>query len=259
MPSQARHDFFLRLQGQVGGHGFREQYAALHVMAGPPGGTPELPAPTSPSRPVLLNERLKVKSYDGGSQRGRAQYDIRHVLTPLADPYHSSNSGTKFNLVLESSEDFTLTHVFVAGPGSRCSEPVRNGLVFVSDSCPSVEDSKRYDSLSEEELQEAVKAATAGTDQTLPCAFFRTDATSREVEVELPKWVEGKFILVKLLDTHGRQDHIEVGVLAFVGHSGRRSAEQVAFGPWMRRSVRQPKARALVQRRCRKAVFQDGL
>ena len=44
----------------------------------------------------------------------------------------------------ESPNDFTLTHVFVAGPGSRCSEPVRSGLVFVSDQVPSIEESKRH-------------------------------------------------------------------------------------------------------------------
>eukprot|EP00439_Symbiodinium_sp_Y106_P029017 s3197_g3.t1 len=211
------------------------------VMAGPPGA--ELSS-TSPHRPVLLNERLKVKSYDGGSQRGRAQYDIRHVLTPLvgALPRLSWLSDL---LVAFKREDFTLTHVFVAGPGSRCSEPVRNGVVFVSDALPSVEESKRFDSLSEEELQEAVKASAAGSaDQTLPVAFFRTDATNREVEVELPKWVEGKYIL----------DHIEVGVLAFIGHSGRRAAEQVAFGPWMRRSVRQVR----VHPNCLKSMFSSG-
>lgn len=197
-------------------------------------------------RPVLLNERLKVKSYDGGSHRGRAQYDVRHVLTPLVDPYHSSNSGTKFNLVLESSEDFTVSHVFIAGPGSRCSEPVRSGLVFVSESLPSIEESKRYDGLSEDDLQEAVKAFATGAqsaDPNLPgpCVYFKTDATSREVEVELPKWVQGRYIMVKFLDTHGRQDHMEVGVLAFIGFQGQHASEQRPIGPWMRRSVRQLK------------------
>ena len=78
---------------------------------------------------------------------------------------------------------------------------------------------------------------------------------------------QGKYILVKLLDTHGRQesrvppseiealrlhpavrspsspneddllqDHVEVGILAFVGHTGRRASEQVGdcvgLGVW---------------------------
>ncbi|CAJ1376741.1 unnamed protein product [Effrenium voratum] len=217
------------------------------------------PHDSSQIRPILLNERLKVKSYDGGSQRGRAQYDVRHVLTPLADPFHSSNSGTKFNLVLESSEDFTVTHVFVSGPGSRCSEPIRSGLIFISDSLPSVEESRRYDGLGEEELQEAVKAFASGAgsaDPNLPgpCAYFKTDATSREVEVELPKWVQGRYAMVKFLDTHGRQDHIEVAMLALVGLPGQRASEQVPLGPWMRRSVRQPK----VHPNCLKSMFSSG-
>eukprot|EP00930_Biecheleria_cincta_P041545 TRINITY_DN2849_c2_g1_i1.p1 TRINITY_DN2849_c2_g1~~TRINITY_DN2849_c2_g1_i1.p1 ORF type:complete len:800 (+),score=158.27 TRINITY_DN2849_c2_g1_i1:104-2503(+) len=216
-------------------------------------------AAVSSTRPALLNEHLKVHSYDGGSQRGRAQYDIRHVLTPLVDPFHSSGSGTKFNLVLESSEDFTLTHIFVAGPGARCSEPIRSGIIWASDSLPSVEESKRYDGLSEEEIQDAVKSTYAGAasaDPNLPgpCAYFMTDASTREVEVELPKWIQGKHLLVKFLDTHGRQDHVEVGMLAFVGFQGRRAAEQVPIGPWMRRSVRQPKVHPSVL----KSMFSSG-
>ena len=203
---------------------------------------------------------VQVQSYDGGSHRGRAQYDVKHVLTPLVDPYHSSNSGTKFNLVLESAEDFTLSHVFVAGPGGRCSEHVKRGLVFVSEALPSIEESKRYDGMSEEDLQEAVQAFANGArsaDPNLPgpCAYFKTDATSREAEVELTKWAQGRYIMVKLLDTHGNQDHMEVGVLAFVGFRGRH--EQVSsspFGPWMRRQVTQPR----VHPNCLKSMFSSG-
>ena len=75
-----------------------------------------MPIRTNPHHASTADPTPQVMSYDGGSHRGRAQYDVRHLLTPLVDPYHSSNSGTKFNLVLESSEDFTVGHIFVAGP-----------------------------------------------------------------------------------------------------------------------------------------------
>ena len=74
-----------------------------------------------------------------------------------------------------------------------------------------------------------------------PCVYFtsrplrsacgarvRTDPTTREVELELPKWREGKFVaeslgrshiallfkVVKFLDTHKDQGNIDVGHLA---------------------------------------------
>ena len=96
------------------------------------------PSPQLPQRPVLLNEKFTVHSYDGGSFKSRAQYDVKNALIPILEPFHCSGSGTKFNLVLKCSEDFTLTHFYVSGPGPRCTEPVKSGLVWVLDKPPEV-------------------------------------------------------------------------------------------------------------------------
>lgn len=195
-------------------------------------------------RPILLNEKFKVHSYDGGCFKSRAQYDVKNTLIPILEPFHCSGAGTKFNLVLKCSEDFTLTHFYISGPGPRCSEPIRSGLVWVLDHPPQVELMKKYDNMSTEELMEIMKGLrsySAGDDKGLPdpCVYFTTDPTSRESESELSKWREGKFVAVKFLDTHKDQENIDVGFLGLIGHVGRHAKQQAPFGPWMRRSVRQ--------------------
>ncbi|CAE8724944.1 unnamed protein product, partial [Polarella glacialis] len=196
-------------------------------------------------RPILLNEKFKVHSYDGGAFKSRGQYDIKNTLIPVIEPFHCSGSGTKFNLLLKCSEDFTMTHFYVSGPGPRCTEPIRSGLVWVTDQPPDVEGLKKYDSMSSEELMEIVKglrtyssSEEAGSVPD-PCVYFTTDPTSREAEVELPNWKEGRYVAVKFLDTHKDQVNMDIGIVAFIGHFGRHASASRHLGPWMRRSARQ--------------------
>jgi len=202
--------------------------------------------PALPERPGLLNEKFKVYSYDGGSQQNRVQYDVKHVLIPTLEPFHCSDRGSKFSLVLECAEDFTLTHFYVSGPGPRCTEPIRSGLVWVTDTPPEIEDLRKYDDLSSEELCEVVKGLRAvGTldDDGLPepCVYFTTGRESREAEVELSKWREGRYVVVKFLDTHfvEHKVNVDVGMVALIGHWGRHARHQAPYGPWMRRAVQQ--------------------
>jgi len=217
--------------------------------------SPDPPPSTVPERPFLLNEKFSVQSYDGSSFKNRAQYDVKNALIPIIEPFHCSGNGTKFNLVLQCSEDFTLTHFYVSGPGPRCTEPIRSGLVWVTDQQPEPEKHeptqqylKKFDTMSSEEIMEVMKGLrTCGSDEVVkegsalpdPCVYFKTDHTSREAEVELPKWREGRYVVIKFLDTHKDQVNIDVGVIGIVGFFGRQSKRQVPLGPWMRRSVRQ--------------------
>jgi len=197
-----------------------------------------------PDQPGLLNEKFKVHSYDGSAFKSKAQYDIKNVLVPIIEPFHCSGNGTKFNLVLKCSEDFTLTHFYVSGPGPRCTEPIKSGLVWVFEQPPDVERLKKYDSMRSEELLEIVKglrtySSSAGSVPD-PCLYFSTDPTTREVELELPKWREGKYLVVKFLDSHNGQRNIDVGIVGLIGYTGRFAKQQIPLGPWMRRNARQP-------------------
>jgi len=191
-----------------------------------------------------LNEKFKVHSYDGGSFKSQARYDVKNALIPIIEPFHCSGNGTKFNLVLKCSEDFTLTHFYVSGPGPKCTEPIKSGLVWVVDNPPNVECMKKYESLSSEELMEIMKGlrsySTTEEPGSLPdpCAYFTTDPESRETEVELARWREGKYVVVKFLDTHKDRVNIDVGIIALIGYFGRNVTQQVPLGPWMRRTQR---------------------
>ncbi|CAE7942834.1 pol [Symbiodinium sp. KB8] len=198
-----------------------------------------------PDRPCLLNEKFKVHSYDGGAFKSKGQYDIKNVLVPLLEPFHCSSSGTKFNLVLKCADDFTLTHFYVSGPGPRCTEPIKSGLVWVLEQAPDVERLKKYDSMCAEELLEIVKGLRTYSSSEQagsvpdPCLYFTTDSTSREAELELPKWREGKYVVVKFLDTHKDQGNIDVGIVGMIGYFGRHAKKQIPLGPWMKRTARQ--------------------
>eukprot|EP00971_Amphidinium_carterae_P034054 670598-Amphidinium_carterae.1 len=172
-------------------------------------------------------------------------YDIKNVLIPILEPFHCSGSGNRFNLVLKCPDDFTLTHFYISGPGPRCTEPIKSGLVWVLDNPPDVEQSKKYDHMSSEELCEIVKGfrAVGSADEESglpdPCVYFTTDGTSREAEVELSKWREGRHILLKFLDTHKAAANIDVAIIGLIGFWGKHAKQQVPLGPWMRREVQQ--------------------
>jgi len=205
----------------------------------------EFEASVLPDRPCLLNEKFKVHTYDGGAFKSKGQYDIKNVLVPLLEPFHCSSSGTKFNLVLKCADDFTLTHFYVSGPGPRCTEPIKSGLVWVLEQAPDVERLKKYDSMCAEELLEIVKGLRTYSSSEQagsvpdPCLYFTTDSTSREAELELPKWREGKYLVVKFLDTHKDQGNIDVGIVGMIGYFGRHAKKQIPLGPWMKRTARQ--------------------
>jgi hypothetical protein len=192
----------------------------------------------------LLNEKFKVHSYDGGSFKSRSQYDVKNVLIPILEPFHCSGGGTKFNLVLKCSEEFTLTHFYVCGPGPRCTEPIRSGLVWVMDNPPEADALNKFNDMNSEDLMEVMKGfrSVASKDEAGlpdPCVYFTTDPTSRESEVELSRWREGKYICIKFLDTHKDQVNIDVGIIGLIGYFGKQTQQQKPLGPWMKRTVRQ--------------------
>lgn len=147
--------------------------------------------------------------------------------------------------MLRCAREFTFTHVYVSGPGKRCTEPIRSGLVFISDEPPQPDSlqTKRFDSMSASELRLAcARPNELSLSAATPACYLETDAESRDCEVELATWWEGRFIHVKLLETHSKeQENVDVAILAFVGFWGRRKARQpkVPYGPWIHRSCRQ--------------------
>lgn len=70
--------------------------------------------------------------------------------------------------------------------------------------------------------------------------YFETDAETKEAEVELAPWLEGKFIVIKFLDTHAQGLNTDVAMLGLFGFIGKHRKDTRALGNWMRRQVRHP-------------------
>jgi hypothetical protein len=112
------------------------------------------------------------------------------------------------------------------------------------DNPPETESLNKFNDMSSEDLMEVMKGfrSVASKDEAGlpdPCVYFTTDPTSRESEVELSRWREGRYVVVKFLDTHKDQVNIDVGIIGLIGYFGRQPQQQKPLGPWMKRSVRQ--------------------
>ncbi|OLP97558.1 hypothetical protein AK812_SmicGene20065 [Symbiodinium microadriaticum] len=126
------------------------------------------------------------------------------------------------------SIDFTLTHFYISGPGPRCTEPIRSGLVWVCSDLPKdLEITDVYDDLRPDELE-----SHQPMDEDRPILRFQTDVESREAEVELQRWQEGRYVIVRFLDTHFAEEqvNVDVGMIGLVGHFGRCGRHQGIAG-----------------------------
>ena len=190
--------------------------------------------------PRLLNEKFTVTFYDGGifdEGSSGGTYDINNVLVPTRDSFHCSDNGTHKNLVLKCSSEFTLTHVFVQAPRRRCTEPIRNCLVWVSETEPDVESTKYYD----EFPIEVVRSKFSGGEPII----VTTSRESLEGEAELRPWRTGVYVHIKLFDTHSEtQENIDIAAIGLVGFQGRVpfvSGGTPPLGPWSRRQITPPR------------------
>ena len=184
--------------------------------------------------PRLLNERFSVAYYDGGvyaSGEAPGNFDVENILVPTRDVFHCSDAGTKKNLVLKCTTDFTLTHLFIQAPKRRCSDPIRNCLVWVSDTMPNVETSRYYDDIP----IDVINSKFADSEPSV----VSTVRESLEGELEMRPWRQGRYIHLKFFDTHSStQSNIDIAVLGIVGFIGRVSRDpQPVLGPWYKRSL----------------------
>ena len=187
--------------------------------------------------PRLLNERFSVAFYDGGvfnSAGAGGNFDIENVLVPTKDGFHCSDSGTKKNLVLKCSSDFTLTHIFLQAPRRKCTEPIRHCLAWVSDCMPNVELSKYYDDMP----IEVIKSKFSDGEPIV----VTTSRESMEGETEIRPWRSGRYVHLKFFDTHSEtQENIDIAVVGLVGFVGA-VPEYHMLGPWSKRQLAPPRA-----------------
>ncbi|CAE7725734.1 unnamed protein product [Symbiodinium microadriaticum] len=154
-------------------------------------------------------------------------------------------------------QDFTLTHFYISGPGPRCTEPIRRDLEITD-----VYDDLRPDELESHQPMDEDRGGSCTNESSStwdphpPILRFQTDVESREAEVELQRWQEGRYVIVRFLDTHFAEEqvNVDVGMIGLVGHFGRCGRHQVPVGPWMRRRVQQ----AWVHARPLQRTFSSG-
>ena len=194
--------------------------------------------------PRLLNEKFSIVSYDGGvfEEGGMGgNFDIKNVLIPSKDSFHCSDAGTRKNLVLKCATDFTLTHVFIQAPRRKCTEPIRNCLVWVSDVEPSVSGTRFYDDMS----IDVIRAKFADGEPIV----VSTARETLEGETEIRPWRSGRFVHIKLFDTHSdTQENVDIAVIGLVGFSGTvpfynplRKKPSSELGPWLKRQLSVPR------------------
>ncbi|CAD7944556.1 unnamed protein product [Amoebophrya sp. A25] len=68
--------------------------------------------------------------------------------------------------------------------------------------------------------------------------FFQTDKETREAELELAPWVEGKFVMIKFLDTWAEGSNVDVSVVGIFGFFGRHKEKSFPTGKVWNRSCR---------------------
>ena len=168
----------------------------------------------------------EVHSYTGKEFNARTAYDIKNVLQPIQENFHCSGKGVGHTLILKTKDNrpVQVTHLFVAGPGLRCTEPCKSGLVWFSDTEPKVEWGDQYQKMSPEDIQKAVDDKQNNNDgsddqKQKPDAYWVTDPTTRKVELDLSKTKPtGKFVMVRFIDTHNKQENVDVAVFALAGY-----------------------------------------
>jgi thioredoxin len=167
------------------------------------------------SKPLLLNSSFKILNYTGGKEQDG--YEIENVLD-INSRAHCSQDGSNFAVSLKyegKSEKFSLTNFVIRG-GDRCTEPLKNALLFVSSSEITTENMEKYKDFTEEQFKTLSKS-----NEKEPILFIQTDTEHHQFHHEFkPNWIQGKFIGVLFINSHGKQTNIDVQHIGLVGFDG---------------------------------------
>jgi len=188
-------------------------------------------ASSSTAPPKVLNDLFEVVSYNGGAQEGREDlYGIKSAfITTSPRPVHCTKEGSNFDLVLKckNEEGFTMTHFVIRG-GSNCTAPIKDGLMWVSDTEPVLaEYSSKYNNYTAEQFHQLQRT---GNPQE-PIIFFTTEPPPvNEYQHEFREWVKGKYIHLKWLSCHMEGENIDIDYFAILGYEGKEHQTR-ALGP----------------------------
>jgi len=167
--------------------------------------------------PDYLLHGMKIVSQDGGEVSG---YEADHVVDPYSYTVWSTEIAKAKNVnILQTSttneeSGFVVTNVFVRNPTSGFTCPVKQVLVWVLDTKPELGDYDKYNDFSRDQFD-------ADTSPTKPVAFIENVPQTGSIDVPLNKWVKGKYVLVKLIDSHRSTPDSESNIdVEFIGFGG---------------------------------------
>jgi len=175
----------------------------------------EIKAASAP-RPGLTLVNTDIES-DGGEIEGySALFASMEAIDALV---YSSTAVKNINVLLTPSDngEYAVTNVFVRGPSSGFTSPVRHVAFWVLQDKPAgYAEYEKYNDLTQEKYD-------ADTSSTKPVAFVEV-TRGGAVQATLDKWVKGKYVYAKLIDAWG-DDKVD---LEFIGYAGFPAASAPA-------------------------------
>eukprot|EP01114_Cavostelium_apophysatum_P005981 TRINITY_DN1716_c0_g1_i1.p1 TRINITY_DN1716_c0_g1~~TRINITY_DN1716_c0_g1_i1.p1 ORF type:complete len:1754 (-),score=458.67 TRINITY_DN1716_c0_g1_i1:2672-7933(-) len=182
-------------------------------------------------KPIVLNDYFRVVSYNGGAQANKEeQWGIKNLFNLKPKTLHCTAQGKNYDLVLEyvpkegNDPYFSLTNLVIKG-GTNASSPIKEGLVWISNDQPKIEEyASNYNDFT---LQKFNQLKRTGSDQE-PVLYFVTensvDCDSYEYEKTFfPDRLVGRFLHFKWIrPTQG--NNMDFDYLALVGYPGKSGA-----------------------------------
>jgi len=190
--------------------------------------------------PQLLNENFQVFFNSGGCQQNKEDtYGAKNILSLKPRTPHCTQNGKNFDLVLKyvpkegQGKKFSLTHFLIHG-GFNCSSPIKEGLLWVHDEEPKIEDYAKYNDITLEEFNKLEKKPNE--------LFFVTnnniDQDMYEFEIEFPQKLVGSYIHFKWLrPTKGTNYDIDMVALVGFPKADANYAKIGKFPPQMKISL----------------------
>eukprot|EP00668_Euglena_longa_P003179 GGOE01003717.1.p1 GENE.GGOE01003717.1~~GGOE01003717.1.p1 ORF type:complete len:1057 (+),score=314.82 GGOE01003717.1:37-3207(+) len=185
------------------------------------------------THPIVLNDRFKVISYNGGHVTSTGDADSAywvHNCLQTSDSIHlsqRSNADLVLFNPLPEDECFTLTH-FIARAPDDSDVPLRSGYLWVSSEEP---DLPAYaDNFHDVPISSTMELSDRQDQQQPVLAFQLSRKKDRrdayEVVHEFTEWPRGRYIHLRFLDAYrpdGERGSISVRYIGLIGFLGRGS------------------------------------
>ena len=119
---------------------------------------------------------------------------------------------------------FVITGLIIKSPHTGYTSPLKDGLIFISDEPISHETTSDFDGFTEEKYRMFMKSKLGKRwGKHSPAIYFKIDQKKPTYirDVKTPRF--GRYVLIKLLNSHGKGENIDVQYIGFKGYYGRKA------------------------------------